>query len=151
MLNGQFQGDVLLENLWQETKNSNNSAFNDQLQNDLKVDVAIVGAGFSGLSTALHLAQQGVSVAVLEAEDVAFGASGRNVGLANAGLWIMPDETLSLIGESKGRQLNQLLIDAPRYVQQLIQEHQISCDFTGNGTLHLAHKKSSLKKWRRWL
>src|SRR6218665_903502 len=63
------------------------------LQRDIAVDVAVVGAGFTGLSTGLHLREEGAAgVAVLEAADIGFGASGRNVGLVNAGAWIPPDE-----------------------------------------------------------
>ncbi len=134
----------MLENLWQETKHQQGLAQLDQLQSHIDVDVAVVGGGFSGLSTALHLAQQGVSVTVLEAQEIAFGASGRNVGLTNAGLWIMPDRTLNLLGERQGKMLNKLLIDAPCYVRQLILENQIDCDYTANGTLHLAHSTASL-------
>src|SRR5438034_9692374 len=52
------------------------------------VDVAVVGGGLTGLSTALHLARQGASVAVLEAQAVGWGASGRNGGMATTGVGI---------------------------------------------------------------
>ena len=53
-------------------------------------DVAIVGGGFTGLSTALHTAERGIDCHVLEARHIGYGGSGRNVGLVNAGLWLPP-------------------------------------------------------------
>ena len=130
-----------LENLWQQCQKTLSC---EQLEGAIDTDVAIVGAGFTGLSTALHLAKLGISVTVIEAQEVGYGASGRNVGLTNAGLWIMPSETERLLGSQQGRALNQLLIDAPKYVHQLITEQQLDCDLMANGTLHLAHSKSAL-------
>lgn len=133
---------MALENLWHRCQKNINSPV---LTQDIDTEVAVVGAGFSGISTALHLAKRGIKVVVLEAHEIGYGASGRNVGLTNAGLWIMPEETQKLLGEEKGHQLNQLLIDAPKYVHQLIREHQLDCDLMANGTLHLAHSKSAIK------
>lgn len=47
---------------------------------------------YTGLSTALHLAERGVDAVVLEAVEIGFGGAGRNVGLVNAGMWVMPEE-----------------------------------------------------------
>src|SRR5262245_54177988 len=58
----------------------------NRLARDLSFDVVIIGGGFTGLSAALHLAEKGASVAVLEAEEIGFGASGRNGGQVNPGL-----------------------------------------------------------------
>lgn len=136
-----------MRNLWQQTKNQQLSGIGKEpLTNAIEVDVAIVGGGFSGLSTAYHLAAKGLKVAVLEAKGIGEGASGRNVGLTNAGLWIMPQQTEHLLGAKQGQKLNQLLIDAPLYVEQLIDKHHIDCDFKRNGTLHLAHSKSAVKQ-----
>ena len=56
------------------------------LDGEVTADVAVIGAGFTGLSAALHLAEDGMKVVVLEAAEIGFGGSGRNVGLVNAGL-----------------------------------------------------------------
>src|SRR5690349_10744694 len=58
------------------------------LSDHLVADVVVIGAGYTGLSAALHVAETKASVVVLEAAEVGFGCSGRNVGLVNAGLWI---------------------------------------------------------------
>ncbi len=69
------------------------------LAGDVTADVAIVGGGFTGLSAALHLAEGGASVALLEGVEIGFGGSGRNVGLVNAGLWVMPDALPAVLGD----------------------------------------------------
>lgn len=115
------------------------------LTTDKRVDVLVVGGGYTGLSTALHLAKQGVDVLLLEAFEIGYGASGRNVGLTNAGLWIMPAQTKRELGNERGDILNQFLIDAPKYVSQLITENKLNCDFKNNGTLHLAHNEKSIE------
>jgi glycine/D-amino acid oxidase-like deaminating enzyme len=115
------------------------------LAGDVSVDVAIVGGGFTGLSTALHLRKQGVSCAVLEAQTVGYGGSGRNVGLVNAGLWLPPQDIRTQLGEEKGGALVQTLADAPAYVMSLIDEHAIQCEATRTGTIHAAHASSGLR------
>lgn len=92
---------------------------------DGQYDVAVVGGGFTGLSTALHCAQQGLSVHVIEAEKIGFGGSGRNVGLVNAAVWLPPHEVRKQLGESYGSRFLQEFSDAPEYVFSLIEKHQI--------------------------
>lgn len=62
--------------------------YNNPFTQTDKVDVAIVGGGLTGLSTALHCAQRGLSAHVLEAKQIGYGGSGRNCGLVNAALWL---------------------------------------------------------------
>lgn len=119
------------------------------LEQDLEVDVAIVGGGFTGLSTALHLAKFGVSVALVEASEVGFGGSGRNVGLANAGLWLEPDELDRQLGAQAGKTLYDALAVAPDYVYGLIEEYGIECEATRNGTLHCGVGKAGLLQLQR--
>lgn len=107
------------------------------LAQDATADVVVVGAGYTGLSTALHLAERGVRVIVLEAAEIGFGGSGRNVGLVNAGLWVMPETVSTLLGPERGNKLLDLLSEGPRYVFDLIEKHGIDCEALQNGTLHL--------------
>ncbi|ADZ92755.1 FAD-dependent oxidoreductase [Marinomonas mediterranea] len=119
------------------------------LSSDMVVDVAIVGAGFTGLSAALHLAKKGFSVVVLEAQEVGFGGSGRNVGLANAGLWLEPDELDKQLGLEDGKRLYDALSVAPDTVFSLIDEYQIECEATRHGTLHAGVGKAGLAQLQR--
>jgi len=108
------------------------------LEGDIAVDVAVIGAGFTGLSAALHLAQGGASVAVLEGVEIGFGGSGRNVGLVNAGMWVMPDELPAVLGEKHGKRLLDLLGNAPSVVFDLVQRYGMACEAEHRGTLHCA-------------
>ena len=106
------------------------------------VDVAIVGGGYTGLSTALHCCQKGVSAHVLEAEQVGFGGSGRNVGLVNAAAWLPPQQVRAMLGEEHGGRFVTEFSRAPDYVFSLIEQHQIRCEATRTGTIHAAHGPS---------
>jgi glycine/D-amino acid oxidase-like deaminating enzyme len=111
---------------------------------DITVDVAVVGAGFTGLSTALYAAKSGAKVAVIDAKHVGFGGSGRNVGLVNAGLWLPPDQVEATLGIEIGARLIDRLSRAPKDVFDLIKTYYIQCDAHQNGTIHLAHSKDGL-------
>lgn len=119
------------------------------LLGQLSTDVAIIGAGYTGLACALRLTQQGVKVTVLEAQTVGFGGSGRNVGLVNAGLWTEPDIIDQLLGHDHGTRLYQALSAAPQRVFDLIHEHRIDCEATRNGTLQLASNQTGLEELDR--
>lgn len=109
------------------------------LQADLTTDVAIIGGGFTGLSTALHAAQQGIDCHVLESQHIGYGGSGRNAGLLNAGLWLPPQDVRATLGEERGGALVELLGGGPAYVLSLIEQHQIRCEARQDGTIHAAH------------
>ena len=104
----------------------------------ISVDVVVVGAGFTGLSAALHLAQGGASVALLEAGDIGFGGSGRNVGLVNAGMWVMPEALPGELGGIYGARLLKLLGAGPSLVYDIVERYGIDCEPVRNGTLHCA-------------
>jgi glycine/D-amino acid oxidase-like deaminating enzyme len=126
------------------------------LDGDTRADVAIVGGGFTGLSTALHGADAGLDCLVLEAERIGHGGSGRNVGLVNAGVWHPPAAVRAALGPTYGPRFIERFGAAPEYVFSLIEKHQIRCEPSRNGTIHAAHAPSALKglqgrhdEWRR--
>ncbi len=129
--------------LWQTT--AEESDIGGRFPGDTHVDVAVVGGGFTGLSTALHCAQKGLSVQVIEAQQVGFGGSGRNVGLVNAALWLPPAKLREKLGETYGPRFVQRFGDGPRVVFDLIEQHQIRCDATKTGTIHAAHSPSGFQ------
>jgi glycine/D-amino acid oxidase-like deaminating enzyme len=125
-----------MSNLYLETAAP--GASTPPLAGDARADVAVVGGGFTGLSTALHLAEGGASVILLEAEEPGFGASGRNGGQVNPGLKHDPDVIERDVGPDLGRRMNQLAGTAPALVFELIARHGIDCDARRNGTLRAA-------------
>ncbi|MGF3023790.1 NAD(P)/FAD-dependent oxidoreductase [Methylobacterium aquaticum] len=124
------------------------------LDGRIAVDVAIVGGGFTGLSAALHLAEGGTRVAVLEGVGIGFGGSGRNVGLVNAGMWVMPDDLPRALGDLYGARLLDLLGAAPSVVFDLVARHGIACEPERQGTLHCAVGRTGLaelqERARQW-
>lgn len=101
-------------------------------------DVVIIGAGYTGLSAALHLAEAGRKAAVLEAAEVGFGGAGRNVGLVNAGMWVKPADVVATLGAPWGERLLSELGQGPARVFDLVRRHALDCEATPNGTLHCA-------------
>ena len=82
--------------LWDETSEEIFQA--SPMAADVTTDLAIVGGGYTGLSTALHAAEKGLETCVLEARQIGYGGSGRNVGLVNAGLWLPPQDVRAKLG-----------------------------------------------------
>lgn len=136
--------DARSHGLWEKTAPA--APVTTPLEGDRTVEVAIIGGGYTGLSAALHLAKAGRSVAVLEAKDVGFGGAGRNVGLINAGMWVMPDDLPGELGDIHGERLLNLLGNGPQVVMKLIEEYGIECELTRTGTLHCAVGEAGLKE-----
>jgi len=116
------------------------------LDGDVETEVAIIGAGFSGLSTALHLAEKDISCRVLDANKVGFGGSGRNCGMVNPGIWLPPQDVRKVLGEENATTFLNAMGDAPDYIFSLIERFNIDCEATRNGTIHAAHSKSGFKE-----
>jgi glycine/D-amino acid oxidase-like deaminating enzyme len=105
-----------------------------------KVDVAVIGGGYTGLSAARTLAQHGVNVVVLEAETIGWGASSRNGGMVLTGLKIAMQAAIKRYGRECARQLFQCSLDSIDTVEQIIKAENIDCGFARTGHLLAANK-----------
>ncbi|MGA9916358.1 MAG: FAD-binding oxidoreductase [Paraburkholderia sp.] len=100
------------------------------------VNVCIIGGGLAGLSTALGLAERGVTdVAVLETEQVGFGASGRNGGFVFGGYSLDCADLLKTLGPARARELYTLTTDAVDLMRKRIRRYRIDCDVTDAGVI----------------
>lgn len=109
-----------------------------KLQGSVSADVCIVGGGYTGLSAALHLAEAGYKVVLLEAHRVGWGASGRNGGQVGTGLNKDQAELESLFGKTQAKALWDLSLEAVNLCKALIHKHTISCDLQA-GIIHADH------------
>jgi len=105
------------------------------LESDASVDVAIIGAGFTGLSAALFLAESGCSVALLEANHVGFGASGRNAGHLTPTIGKDPKSLTTMFGKERAGRLLQLSDRAIECVEALIARHSLGCSYEPVGNI----------------
>ncbi|KXF90793.1 oxidoreductase [Phaeobacter inhibens] len=120
------------------------------LQGEARADVCIVGGGYTGLSAALHLAEAGRSVILLEANRVGFGASGRNGGQLGSGQRMEQDGLESLMGEPDAAKLWSLAEDAKDLVKSLIARHGIDCHLKP-GIAHACFSKSDVSHEHRYV
>lgn len=111
------------------------------LSDALDVDVCVIGAGYTGLSSAIHLAKTGKKVAILEAERAGWGASGRNGGHVGTGQRVDQEVLEKQLGLPIAKQLWRLGLDAVQLVDDLVTHYDIDCEL-GSGNLHFAAKKS---------
>src|SRR5271156_4095795 len=95
-----MQNDPLSHGLWELTAPP--APPTSALKGEVRADVAVIGCGYTGLSTALHCAEAGAKVLALEAVEIGFGGAGRNVGLVNAGMWLAPDDVATRLGGRYG-------------------------------------------------
>jgi glycine/D-amino acid oxidase-like deaminating enzyme len=110
------------------------------LAGDLQVDVAIVGGGFTGLSTAYHLHREnpGLRIAILEAEVVGYGASGRNAGFSMTKIGMMHSFTATRFGKAKAKEAHLYADRAVTVLKGLVEELQLDCDYEHTGFLWVA-------------
>jgi glycine/D-amino acid oxidase-like deaminating enzyme len=122
----------------------------EPLRGDARTGVAVVGGGFTGLSAALHLAEAGVPVTLLEAAEIGWGASGRNNGQVIPTLSRMdPDDIVASVapehgGRDKGEEFVALIRDSASLVFDLIRKHGIAAEAVQNGWIQPAHRESRL-------
>ena len=114
------------------------------LQGELMADVCVVGGGFSGLNTALELAERGMSVVLLEAHKIGWGASGRNGGQLIRGVGHGLEQFEGIIGKDGVRQMKLMGLEAVEIVRQRVERFDIACDLTW-GYCDLANKPRDLQ------
>jgi gamma-glutamylputrescine oxidase len=116
-----------------------------RLSGTVAADIGVIGAGYTGLSAALHLARAGARVAVLEAESVGFAASGRNGGQIHTGLRKDQPELERWLGEGHARALWDLTEEAKATVRALVREHAIDCALK-DGLVIAAHNETAARE-----
>lgn len=114
------------------------------LEAEVNCDVCIIGAGITGLSAALHLAEQGYKVTVLESQRVGWGASGRSGGQALIGFNLSPRDLAAHVGRDDARKLWDLSLSAKALLEATVAKHDIACDLKW-GYLMMAIKPRHLK------
>ncbi|MBJ9955323.1 MULTISPECIES: FAD-binding oxidoreductase [unclassified Acinetobacter] len=134
---------ILPNSLWAET--AIELFETKELVKNLESDVLIIGGGFTGLSAAIHLAEQGVKAIVLDASEPGWGASGRNNGQIIAGLKQDPDIIESIFPGELGRKLVDFSSKAPSIVFNLIKKYNINCSPVNKGWIQPAFTKKGEK------
>lgn len=129
-----------LESFWQATAPTFTGAATGDLP--AHVDVVVIGGGFTGISAALNLARSGLKVVVLEAEGVMSQASARNGGHCNTGVSQNFAALVASHGAEQASRYYRAFASAVDYVQSLVNEEQIDCDFVRCGKIKLASKPS---------
>jgi glycine/D-amino acid oxidase-like deaminating enzyme len=114
-----------------------------------RVDVAVVGAGFTGLSAARTLAKRGIKVAALESETIGWGASSRNGGMVLTGMKLGVNKLISMYGRELTRRMYAASLETIDCVEKIVREEAIDCDFFRCGHLEVACKQKHFDDYAR--
>src|SRR5437899_2859926 len=112
-------------------------------------DVAVIGAGFTGLSAARTLARRGAKVAVLESQTIGWGASSRNGGMVLTGLKLGVNKLISMYGRERTQRMYAASLASMDCVEQIVREEGIQCDFARCGHLEVACKQKHFDDYER--
>ena len=110
------------------------------LTGEIEADVCVVGGGIAGCSTALHLAERGYKVVLLEAQRIGWGASGRSGGQAIVGYASGQQKLIDALGADDARKLWDISVESLELLKQLVEQHRIECDLHW-GQMHVAIKR----------
>jgi len=132
----------LAPSLWAATAPS--APATPPLEGSITADVVVIGAGYAGMSAALHLAERGTRVVVLEAHEPGWGGSGRNGGQVIPGLKGDPDELEEMFGPEPGRRLVDFVGGAADTVFRLIEKYKMNVPHQRQGWIQGAHSKAGL-------
>ena len=149
--NQQYQLAPVVNSLWAATAPA--PIETERLMGE-EADVIIIGAGIVGLSMALALQEQGLKSVVVEANEIGWGASGRNNGQVIPGLKLDPDEVIKQLGEQSGNALVALSGGAPDLVFSLVEKHKIECEAVQHGWIQPAPSKKACaqiqRRYQQW-
>src|SRR5437660_10186255 len=112
-------------------------------------DVDVIGAGFTGLSAALALAERGAKVVVIESETIGWGASSRNGGMVLTGLKLGVNQLISKYGRELTRRMYAASLETIDAVERIVKEENITCDFVRTGHLEVACKQAHFDDYAR--
>src|SRR5579862_7774284 len=113
------------------------------------VDVAVIGAGFTGLSAARSLGKRGARVAVLESETIGWGASSRNGGMVLTGMKLGVNQLVSKYGRERTQRMYAASLASIDCVEQIVRDEGIECDFSRCGHLEVACKQKHFDDYAR--
>ncbi len=121
---------------------------NDSLQKNRDADIAIIGGGFTGLSTAIHLLEKepSLSVVLIESESIGMGASGRNAGFSMTLFGLSLELTALRFGKDNAAFAHRYMVDAVNHLESLVTKHNIDCDYERNGFLKVATYPDYVKR-----
>jgi len=114
-----------------------------------RVDVAVIGAGFTGLSAARTLAKRGASVVVLESETIGWGASSRNGGMVLSGMKLGVNKLISRYGRELTQRMYAASLETIDCVERIVRQEAIDCDFSRCGHLEVACKQKHFDDYAR--
>lgn len=115
---------------------------NDALAGDIRADVTVIGAGYTGLRAAMELSRAGTSVAIVDAGDVGWGASGRTGGQVNPMLpFNSPEKLRELVGPRYFERITEVSLNSADALFQMISDHQIQCQARQKGWLRVLHNR----------
>ena len=135
---------------------ANQAAQRPALQGEVETDVCIIGAGYTGLSTALFLLENGFKVSILEAAKVGFGASGRNGGQIVNSYSRDIDVIERTVGPKQAQLLGQMAFEGGRIIRERIAKYDIQCDLKDGGVFaaltskQMGHLEAQKKLWERY-
>ncbi|WP_075323898.1 NAD(P)/FAD-dependent oxidoreductase [Acidithiobacillus albertensis] len=135
------------DNYYQATRNQSMALL--PLDGSVSTDVSVIGGGLTGVSAALNLAERGYTVTLLEAQEIGWGASGRNGGQIVPGLAIDLPALEKLVGRSTAQTLWNFSLEAIATIRQRVEKHNIQCDLHW-GYLHAAIKDRQVKELEHW-
>lgn len=120
---------------------ANDNRQRKKLNGDINADICIIGAGYTGLSTAIHLAEQGFKVVILEAKRIGFGASGRNGGQIVHSYSRDIDFIKQNFGDETGDEMGAMAFEGGKILKRIVSDYQIDCDLKQGGIFAACNQK----------